>query len=62
MLSTRMFLKRTADLGTLPFPVGVREDIIPNKDLQATITEAIASSNLSEPMDQKDAITYLDEL
>jgi addiction module RelB/DinJ family antitoxin len=58
----RMFLKRTADLGTLPFSVGSRDELVPNRDLQVTIAEARADKNLSKPMELDEAMSYLDEL
>jgi addiction module RelB/DinJ family antitoxin len=58
----RMFIKRTADQGTLPFSVGAREDLIPSLELMKVINEAKAGKNLSEPMELEDALSYLDDI
>ncbi|MDR2714613.1 MAG: type II toxin-antitoxin system RelB/DinJ family antitoxin [Coriobacteriales bacterium] len=58
----KMFLKRTADTGSLPFAVGVRDDFVPSRDLQKTITEAKEGKNLSQPMELDEALLYLDGL
>jgi len=58
----RMFIKRTADLGSLPFSVGTNEAYIPNQDLRVTIAEAKEGKNLSSAMDIDDAMMHLDSL
>ncbi|MCL2889242.1 MAG: type II toxin-antitoxin system RelB/DinJ family antitoxin [Eggerthellaceae bacterium] len=58
----RMFLKRTADLGMLPFAVGSRGGFVPGIDLQRTVAEAKAHENLSPTMGFDEAMSYLDKL
>ena len=58
----RMFVKRTADLGTLPFSVGIGDSYVPNSELRATVAEAKAGKNLSEPLGLDATLSYLDSL
>jgi len=58
----RMFIKRTADLGTLPFSVGVGESLVPNAGLAVAVADAKSGTNMTDAMSIDDAMGHLERL